>query len=97
MVGERGFEPPTTWSGTNKRCTNLLSRLGLFCVLTLVEIFRICAITGAVTKPTAILDGPEPLVDIAYLPGQDGNGACLASAASAFNETADAPEGPPHR
>src|SRR6266702_6915697 len=33
MVGERGFEPPTPWSRTNNRCTNLLSRLGLFCVL----------------------------------------------------------------
>jgi len=33
MVGERGFEPPTPWSRTNNRFTNLLSRLGLFCVL----------------------------------------------------------------
>jgi hypothetical protein len=33
MVGERGFEPPTPWSRTNNRCTNLLYRLGLFCVL----------------------------------------------------------------
>jgi hypothetical protein len=33
MVGERGFEPPTPWSRTNNRCTKLLSRLGLFCVL----------------------------------------------------------------
>ena len=32
MVGERGFEPPTPWSRTNNRFTNLLSRLGLFCV-----------------------------------------------------------------
>jgi hypothetical protein len=33
MVGERGFEPPTPWSRTNNRCTKLLFRLGLFCVL----------------------------------------------------------------
>ena len=33
MVGESGFEPPSPWSRTRNRCTNLLSRLGLFCVL----------------------------------------------------------------
>ena len=33
LVGERGFEPPTPWSRTNNRCTKLLFRLGLFCVL----------------------------------------------------------------
>ncbi len=33
MVGERGFEPPTPWFRPNNRFTNLLSRLGLFCVL----------------------------------------------------------------
>jgi hypothetical protein len=33
MVGERGLEPPTPWSRTNNGFHNLLSRLGLFCVL----------------------------------------------------------------
>jgi hypothetical protein len=33
LVGERRFEPPTPWSRTDNRCTNLLFRLGLFCVL----------------------------------------------------------------
>ena len=33
LVGERGFEPSTPRSRTNNRFTNLLSRLGLFCVL----------------------------------------------------------------
>jgi len=33
LFEERGFEPPTPWSRTNNRCTKLLFRLGLFCVL----------------------------------------------------------------
>ena len=41
MVGERGFEPPTPWSRTNNRYTNLLSRLGLFCVLS--SVFAWCS------------------------------------------------------
>jgi hypothetical protein len=54
MAGERGFEPPTPWSRTNNRCTNLLSRLGLFCVL-----YRLLhGIREPMDPPLEILDVP---------------------------------------
>ena len=33
LVGERGFEPPSPGPEPRIRCTKLLSRMGLFCML----------------------------------------------------------------
>jgi hypothetical protein len=63
MVGERGFEPPTPWSRTNNRCTNLLFRLGLFCAL-----FRLFVWYSGANGPKL-----DPRLEVLDLPGKISN------------------------
>ena len=60
MVGERGFEPPTPWSRTNNRCTNLLSRLGLFCVLYRLSVW-FSGTNGPKLDPNKWVSGQMPI------------------------------------